>query len=371
MGLYFYLKMNLDSYLNTLKVKPLSFEEEVGLAKKIESHYKNLFDSLCRYKGNKRISGVSLLKNRVDSLYRRNEKGYEKDIHQIISSKEISRECILYASEDMLFEIKLRRGKYNKLYRDINENLVLVRGCLNEFVERNLRLVVTVAKRYSGHGLDLDDLIQEGNTGLMKAVNKFDYNLGNKFSTYAVHWIRQRIIRAIDDQSKTIRVPVHAWERLRKYNKANSKLTTRFGEVSSEVTANIAEMDTSILKKVLEIPKGTISLDKGREENSSTLMDFIENENSPNPYKIFEQNESKEYVSKLLSDLDPRDEKILRMRFGVGEKRDYTFKEIGNKLNLTRQRIQQLENIALNKLKIIAKKRKLRKAFSQKVYLDE
>ncbi len=365
----------LKVYLKALKNKPLlTREEEIEKAKNIEFHCEYLLNSICRYKGSERINGVSLLKNRVDNLYRRNENGDEENIYKIISSQKIPKECVLDAAEDLLSEIKSRHEGYRKeLRRNIGEHLGAVRRCANEFVEGSLRLVVDVAKRYSGQGLAFADLIQEGNIGLMKAVIKFEYGRGFKFSTYAVHWIRQKMIRAIDDQAKTIRIPVHARSLLKKYDAVSAKLMAEFGIATNEEIAGKMEISLERLLKYLKTPKGTVSLDQpANEEGDSTLIDFVENEKSPDPYKISEQNESEEYVSGVLSDLAPKNEKILRMRFGVGEKKEYTFKEIGKKLNLTRQRIQQLERLALRKSRNIVKKRKLRRSFSQKVAdLDE
>jgi len=235
------------------------------------------------------------------------------------------------------------------------ENITLARKLFivarNELIIRNLRLVINIAKHYIGKGLSLLDLIQEGNIGLMKAIDKFDYKKGFKFSTYATWWIRQAITRALIDQTKTIRVPVHMMELYNKVGKASRELISYLGREPS--TEEIAERLGVPAKKVEDVYRAVqepIALQTiiGDE---ATLEEFIHNNNSSSPYSDVEKKKIFEQILQILNTLTPREEKVIRMRFGIGVDRNYTLEEVGRHLSITRERVRQIEGKALKKLK--------------------
>lgn len=289
--------------------------------------------------------------------------------------KEMSRVPLLSVEEELDLAVQIERGRRakqeylqltgsksavpNRKLRGIIEDGQLAREHL---IKANTRLVVSIAKRYIGHGVPFLDLIQEGNLGLMKAVEKYDYTRGFRFSTYATWWIRQTVTRALADQARTIRVPVHMIDRIRQMYKATHELEQRLGRVPTiEELANELGLDLKKVQWILKVSWLPLSLETpvGDDEDSELGM-FIEDEFSPTPLQSAYQSMLREKIDEVLGTLSPRETRILRLRFGLDNGTPYTLEEVGEKFGLTRERIRQIEGKALRRLRHPRRARQLK-----------
>jgi RNA polymerase primary sigma factor len=310
------------------------------------------------------------------------EEKLEEDVYRAIQAddtiglylKEIGKVDLLTAEEEVSLAMRIEAGKeardkLNALaYADADERyeleLIVDDGirAREHLISANSRLVISVAKKYIGRGVPFLDLIQEGNIGLIRAANKFEYQRGHKFSTYATWWIRQAVTRAIADQSRTIRIPVHMGDQINKMLRASHQLTQRLGRSPApEELADELDIELSKVEQMLDIARRPLSLEMPTdEEGDSTLGDFIEDSDSPAPPERVSSIILRDVLMEILVDLPPREVKILQMRYGLLDGETYTLEQVGNKFGVTRERVRQIEAQALSRLRHPAHARRLR-----------
>jgi RNA polymerase primary sigma factor len=359
----------VQSYFHSMgDIGVLSKDEETDLAKKIEDGnriIRDLVRSFPLYK--KLLKEVSYrvseeesnsAEDRVDAALRGTLAALDHIMSGVSVPKVKSSKDGRYQKSEL--EVGIGAGELRSRYERITKARQLVSDAKNELIIRNLRLVINIAKHYVGRGLSLLDLIQEGNIGMMKAIDKYDYKKGFKFSTYATWWIRQAITRALMDQTKTIRVPVHVMELYSKVNAASKELAQQLGrEPEKEEIARTLGIQTRKVEDVFRAMQDPIMLETPIGDDESTLADVI-GDNSASPFSEAERNKITEEIIKVLHTLTPREEAVIRMRFGVGAERDHTLEEVGRHLSLTRERVRQIEEKAMRKLKHPSRAKALR-----------
>ncbi|MBX6375861.1 MAG: RNA polymerase sigma factor RpoD, partial [Acetobacteraceae bacterium] len=358
-------------------------QELVALVQKVHLHNNRIEELVDQLKGlNRRLTGLegqilrlaeaSKVKreafleqwrgHELDPGWLDSVAGIDKNWRAFVTKSRDEVEAIRSRIAETVNEAGLPVGEFKRVFATVSRGERDMTQAKKEMIEANLRLVISIAKKYTNRGLQFLDLIQEGNIGLMKAVDKFEYRRGYKFSTYATWWIRQAITRSIADQARTIRIPVHMIETINKLVRTSRQMLHEIGrEPTPEELAEKLGMPLEKVRKVLKIAKEPISLETpiGDEEDSH-LGDFIEDKTAVIPLEAAIQSNLREATTRVLASLTPREERVLRMRFGIGMNTDHTLEEVGQQFNVTRERIRQIEAKALRKLKHPSRSRKLR-----------